>query len=267
MSQTQRPFILRTLIVSLVLPLLAGCQLLQPPLHQLDASQTQRAGEQASGIRATTSDKVDPAFDLVYAVVQREGPRLVFQIMVAGEAGAVIPAATGELAGATVESYVWPTSLNSSAVGFAADQGILALAVTAHPDFDDTPLVDEDQDGDKANDGKYWHSHWVVLVPDEACGADALKVKDIAEGEQPALPVTWPELPLLIDSPNYELMVNGATIEAYVPLDRLAGVQTFNYDGVTAGLQVNANLHAPLLCVTTVHDVASGDLNLPGRVE
>jgi hypothetical protein len=40
--------------------------------------------------------------------------------------------------------------------------GILALAVTAHPDFDDTPLFDENADGDPANDGKSWHSHWVV---------------------------------------------------------------------------------------------------------
>ena len=38
-----------------------------------------------------------------------------------------------------------------------------------------------------------------------------------------------------------------------------------SYDGVTAGLRVNADLHAPLLCVVDVFDVASGDLSLPGR--
>ncbi len=37
-----------------------------------------------------------------------------------------------------------------------------------------------------------------------------------------------------------------------------------NYYGVTAALRVNANIHAPLLCVTDVFDVASGDLSLPG---
>ena len=37
-------------------------------------------------------------------------------------------------------------------------------------------------------------------------------------------------------------------------------------DGVTAGLRVNANIHAPLLCVTDVFDVASGNLSLPGAV-
>ncbi len=39
------------------------------------------------------------------------------------------------------------------------------------------------------------------------------------------------------------------------------------FDGVTAGLRVNADLHAPLLCVVNVFDVASGDLSLPGRVK
>ena len=31
-------------------------------------------------------------------------------------------------------------------------------------------------------------------------------------------------------------------------------------------LKVNANIHAPLLCVTDVFDVASGDLSLPGKI-
>ena len=40
------------------------------------------------------------------------------------------------------------------------------LAVTSHPDFDDTPLWDEDNDRDYANDGGIWHKHWVVLNKD-----------------------------------------------------------------------------------------------------
>jgi hypothetical protein len=35
---------------------------------------------------------------------------------------------------------------------------------------------------------------------------------------------------------------------------------------VTAALRVNANVHSPLLCVTNVFDVASGDLSLPGKL-
>ena len=41
---------------------------------------------------------------------------------------------------------------------------------------------------------------------------------------------------------------------------------TAAFDAVTAELQVNVNVEVPLLCMTGVHDVASGDLSLPGRV-
>jgi hypothetical protein len=233
---------------------LFGCQPIQPP-------------PKVQGIVAEVSSAIDPAFDLVQADIRKEGNVLRFSLTVSGEVGATTPAASGQLAGAAVESYVWPTSLNSSAVGFEADQGILALAVTAHPDFDDTPLYDESNDGDKANDGLLWHSHWVVLVPDDACGAGALKVKDIGENETPALPATWPELPLLIDSPDFAPALTDKTISVQIPIDVLNGTTSFNFDGVTAGLRVNADLHAPLLCVTSVYDVASGDLSLPGKVE
>lgn len=244
-----------TLALALALSVvLYGCQPIQPQ-------------PKVEGIEAEVSSAIDPAFDLVHASVHKEGDMLRFSLQVNGEAGATTPAAIGQLAGASVESYVWPTSLNSSAVGFEADQGILALAVTAHPDFDDTPLYDESNDGDKANDGLLWHSHWVVLVPDDACGAGALKVKDIAEGETPALPATWPALPLLIDSPDFMPALVDKTITVQVPIDLLVGATSFNFDGVSAGLQVNADLHSPLLCVSGVYDVASGDLSLPGKVE
>ncbi len=46
-----------------------------------------------------------------------------------------------------------PTTLDSSVIGFDGKKGIVALALTAHPDFDDTPLYDENNDGNLANDG------------------------------------------------------------------------------------------------------------------
>ena len=39
-----------------------------------------------------------------------------------------------------------------------------------------------------------------------------------------------------------------------------------SFDGVTAGLRIDGNLHAPLLCVSNVFKVASGNLSLPGKV-
>lgn len=203
-------------------------------------------------------------FDIVRTEVLHSGDTVAFRIAVSGKAGDSKPTAIGKLAGSSVYSYVWPTSLNSSAVGFAPDQGILALAVTAHPDFDDTPAADENSDGDKANDGDLWHSHWVVLGPDDACGKGSLKVKDIPDGAQPKLPATWPGLPLLIDSPGFEPDLSDATVTVKIPAATLGDISAMTFDGVTAGLRVNESAHAPLLCVANVFDISSGDLSLPG---
>lgn len=221
------------------------------------------AHDEDEPIHAGETEGVAPQFDIVFAQVERFGSTLIFHQIVAGQADESIPNSVGELAGASVYSFVWLTSLDSSVVGFEAEQGILALAVTSHPDFDDTPLWDEDEDGDTANDGALWHSHWVVLVEDESCGA-GLKVKDIPDGETPAVPDTWPQLPILIDSPNYELELTGDEVLVQVPHGDVDYAENFNFDGVTAGLQVNEQIHAPLLCVTGVDDIASGDLSLPG---
>jgi hypothetical protein len=217
-------------------------------------------------VRATRGNAQVAAFDIVRTEITRAGGDLVFRMAVSGRAGASMPVPSGKLAGSTVYSYVWPTSLNSGAVGFENDQGILAFAVTSHPDFDDTPLYDEDGDGDKANDGDLWHSHWVVLVPDEACGKDALKVRDIPVGTKPRVPNTWPGLPILIDSPGYEPRIAGPQVTVRVPAASLGDTAGVKFDGVTAGLRVNASVHSPLLCVANVFDVASGNLSLPGRV-
>lgn len=215
-------------------------------------------------ILAEPSNKVTADFDILHAKVTTEGTHLVFQQKVRGVAGATDPKAYGKLAGAHVYSYVWPTKLNSSSVGFEADSGILALALTVHPDFDDTPLFDEDNDGDKTNDGDKWHSHWVVLTPDNACGEGALKVKDIAKGTKPKMPNTWPGLPIFIDSPGFDFSLEKSEVLVRVPLKEVGFPDGFNFDGVTAGLKVNQQVHAPLLCVVDVFDVASGNLSLPG---
>lgn len=222
------------------------------------------AHEHSGGITAPAGGAAP--FDIVHARITSEGSIATFHMAVSGQAGTSRPAPTGALAGSQVFAYVWPTTLDSAVVGFDAGAGILAMVATSHPDFDDTPLYDENRDGDRGNDGDLWHSHWVVLGPDEACGAGALKVIDIPEGTSPRLPATWPGLPLLIDSPGWQPVLDGEAIEIAVAFDDIGAVEGMGFDGVTAGLRVNANVHAPLLCVTDVFDVASGDLSLPGRV-
>ncbi len=216
------------------------------------------------GIDSPESADVDPAFDLLATRVSVAGDEAVFRSTVVDAAGAAIPEPAGGLDGAPVWSYVWPTTLDSAVVGFEPEQGILALAATSHPDFDDTPLYDENGDGDPANDGADWHAHWVVLVEDASCDGQ-LSVKPIPEGATPSLPATWPELPILIDSPDYTPELVGTNVELRVPLADIGAPESFQFDGVTAGLRVSTSPHDPLLCVADVFDVASGDLSLPGE--
>ncbi|MCG8435216.1 MAG: hypothetical protein MJA83_14415 [Gammaproteobacteria bacterium] len=218
-------------------------------------------GAWAHGITSKTESGKTPAFDITSAEATTDGRLTTFIMEVAGIAGSVKPVPIGQLAGAKVESYVWPTGLDPSKVGFDKGSGILALAITAHPDFDDTPLYDENQDGDPANDGADWHSHWVVLVEDNACGA-GLKVRDVSPGVD-LLPATAPYFPIALDSPGMSPIIDGRKAKITVPI---SDAESVAFDAVTAELQVNVKTEAPLLCVTGVHDIASGDLSLPGRV-
>jgi hypothetical protein len=228
-------------------------------LCQLAAAHDAGHGDHTGGIQSAPSAKVSAPFDIVHTRITTEGNLAIFHIAVSGKAGASKPGKPGKLAGSKVFSYVWPTTMDPSVVGFETKSGILAFAVTSHPDFNDTPLF--------AGGGGDWHSHWVVLQPDDACGKGALKVVDIPEGAKPRLPKTWPGLPLLIDSPGWNPVFKGNTLEVKVPFDDIGVVKTATFDGVAAGLRVNASVHNPLLCVVDVFKVASGNLSLPGKVD
>lgn len=216
----------------------------------------------AHEIKATGEAAAAGAFDITRADATTDGRLATFAMEVAGAAGSQVPAATGKLPGAKVEAYVWPTKVDPKAVGFDSGSGILALAVTAHPDFDDTPLFDENADGDSANDGAKWHSHWVVLTEDAACPA-GLKVRDISPGKD-ALPPTAPGLPISLDSPGMSPLLSGSVVRVSLPL---AGAENVAFDAVTSELQVHAEGKAPLLCVSALHKIATGALNFPGTIE
>ncbi|MFL3645061.1 MAG: hypothetical protein ACJ04O_01315 [Cellvibrionales bacterium] len=223
-------------------------------------------GPNDGGIQAAKTADSNPDFDIIHAKVSRQDNVATFHMGVAGEVGNTLPTPAGKLAGAPAYAYVWPTSIDSYEAGFERNAGILALAVATHPDFDDTPLFDENGDKDTGNDGGTWHTHWVVLKPDERCGEGALTVVDIPKNTTPRLPKTWPGLPILLDSPGWEPVIESDTVEVKVAFDNAAVLDTASYDGVTAGLMVNKNIHAPLFCVSSVLDVASGDLSLPGKI-
>lgn len=224
------------------------------------------AGASAHELKSDAGNAEPASFDIVRTNVTKQDGNLIFRMETTGPIGAAKPTPTGRLEGSSVYAYVWPTKIDSAAVGFDPDQGILSFVLTSHPDFDDTPLYDENGDGARGNDGGVWHSHWVVLTPDEQCGPNGLKVRDIPDGAEPTLPKTWPGLPILLDSPGWSPELTGETVTVTVPFDGSGPAVGTNYDGVTSALRVRTNPHDPLLCVTNVFDVASGDLSLPGRI-
>lgn len=191
---------------------------------------------------------------------------LVFQATVAGTAGRTAPEARGSMDGAPVLGYVFPTTLEPRDVGFNTGEGTVALAVTSHPDFDDTPLWDENQNRRYDDDGVIYHTHWVVLVPDDRV-AGGLAVAEIPEGEiATALPPTNPGMPMLMDSPGHSVVLRGDQIKVLVPAGRVHGKTRFNFDAVTAYMEVGPGEDRPLLGVYHVYEVLSGDLSLPYEV-
>ncbi len=211
----------------------------------------------AHDVTATANTKINASFDVLSAKAETKGNTVTFSMTTRGTAGATKPKATGKFAGSSVYAYVWPTKVDPEAVGFEKGSGILAAAVTAHPDFNDEPLF--------ANKGGEWHFHWVVLTKDASCGPAGLKVRDIEPGTKPKLPKTWPGAAIFIDSPGYQPRFKTTTVNVTVPFESPETAASVAFDGVTAALKVHGNLHAPLLCVSDVFKIGSGDLSLPGK--
>lgn len=192
----------------------------------------------------------------------------LWEIQVNGTAGETTPVKVGQLDGAPVLGYVFPTSLNPTDVGFNQTDGIVALALTSHPDFDDTPLWDENNDKIYDNDGIIWHPHWVILHEDKRV-AGGLSVKQFKKADKTVvLPPTNPGMPMYMDSPGYAVTTNTNSIKVLVPDYRMNNRTDFSYDGVTVFMQVNTSKEElPMLGVYEIFSLASGDLSLPYKVK
>lgn len=191
---------------------------------------------------------------------------LVFEATVKGTAGGTAPAARGQLDGAPVLGYVFPTTLRAEDVGFSPTEGIVALAATAHPDFDDSPLWDENRDRKYDNDGVVFHTHWVVLVKDERVPG-GLAVKEYRKEDAVVMPPTAPAMPMFMDSPGHPVVLRGGKVRILVPAARVYDRTAFKYDAVTAYMEVSTAPGKPMLGVYKVFGVLSGDLSLPYAVE
>jgi len=190
---------------------------------------------------------------------------LVFEQQVEGVAGRTVPEKIGQMDGAIVQGYVFPTTLAPTDVGFGDVEGIVALAVTAHPDFDDTPLWDENNDQNYANDGVVYHSHWVVLNNDNRVPG-GLSVKQFDASANAILPPTNPGMPMYMDSPGYSIVLQDNTLKVLVPAQRIGHKKSFNFDAVSVLMKVSKHPDKPLLGVYEVYKILSSDLSLPYTV-
>ncbi len=240
------------LVQIVVLSLLVSCQ--------LDAQQL----NEDKSFSETTDLQITEAT----VVYDQQLKQLVFQIEVKGTAGSSTPDAIGKVDGAPVLGYVFPTNLKSGDVGFSKVTGIVALALTSHPDFDDTPLWDENGNRAYDDDGLTWHPHWVILVEDNRIsGGLSVKKLDLNDSAV-TLPPTHPGMPIYLDSPGFSVFNMGNRITAVVPSFRINEQIEFKFDAVTAYMQVNtSDPDLPMLGVYKVYSVLSGDLSLPYSVE
>jgi hypothetical protein len=225
------------------------------------------AGQVAQAVGAIAAT---PALEVRSTAVyyRPDSDLLVFEQQLNGVAGSTVPQPAGQLDGAPVLGYVFPTTLKPEDVGFGGTEGLVALAITSHPDFDDTPLWDENNDRDYTNDGVIWHSHWVVLRTDDRVPG-GLSVKEVLpEDASVVLPPTSPGLPMLMDSPGFAVTTAQNRLRVLVPAQRINHVTTFKFDAVTAYLEVNTSDAArPMLGVYQVYSIGSGDLSLPYSVQ
>lgn len=198
----------------------------------------------------------------------KEADLLIFEQTVKGTAGKTLPKPKGKLDGAPVLGYVFPTTLKPEDAGFGKVEGVLALAVTSHPDFDDTPLWDENSNSNYADDGIIFHSHWVVLVKDDRVPG-GLSVKQFNKTDKTVvLPPTNPGMPMYLDSPGFPVLLKGNKLSVLVPAQRIRSKAEFKFDGVVAYMQVNAtNKNLPMLGVYQAYSVSSGNLSLPYSVQ
>lgn len=212
-------------------------------------------------------NKNDFALKQVTVTHQEDLGVTIWEIQVKGMAGRTTPAPVGKLNGAPVLGYVFPTSLKTSDVGFGTVQGIVALALTSHPDFDDTPLWDENNDLQFDNDGMVWHPHWVVLREDKRVEGGFSVLQFDPQSDKVTLPPTNPGMPMYMDSPGFPVTTSGDVIRVVVPDYRISKQVDFQYDAVTCFMKVNTeDKTLPLLGVYEVYGIASGDLSLPYTV-
>jgi len=179
---------------------------------------------------------------------------LLFTVEVVGEAASVAPTPIGKVDGAPVLGYVFVTDLLPSDVGFTDVEGKVALAITSHPDFDDTPLWNEDNNERYDDDGIVYHSHWVILEENVLATGGLAVVQQL---DRTKLPPTSP-MAMYLDSPGFSVLEKGSELHVIVPMDRIKRKKNISTSTLTGYLEVDAKGSSPLLKLERVYTQLAG---------
>jgi hypothetical protein len=183
----------------------------------------------------------------------------VLSIKVKGKAGGTTPDSTGKMNGAGILSYLFPTNLKAEDIGFSKTEGIVALALSSHPDFDFSPLWDENNNGVYNDDGRSWQAHWVILVKEARVGG-GFAVKELNKDDQKiTLPKTAAlNLPVYMDSPGFQVVIKDHTIKVVIPSYRVNNRIDFNFNAMTCYMTYNvSDPNLPLLGIRNIYYTAA----------
>jgi len=203
------------------------------------------------------------------AIYNKDLQELVLSIKVKGKAGATTPDSLGKMDGAGIVSYLFLTDLKSEDIGFGKTDGIVALALTSHPDFDLSPLWDENNNGVYSDDGSTWQSHWVILTKEERVGG-GYAVKELNK-EDPTikLPSTAAlNVPLYMDSPGFQVVTKDHTIKVVIPSYRINNKIDLKFNAVTCYMTYNiTDPNLPRLGIRNIYYKASEEIQFPYSVK
>jgi hypothetical protein len=203
------------------------------------------------------------------AVYRAELKELVLSVRVKGTAGATTPDSTGKLQGAGVLSYLFLTTLKPEDIGFGQTDGIVALALTSHPDFDYSPLWDENNNGNYTDDGRSWQSHWVILVKEARVGG-GYAVKELEKDDKTIkMPTTSAfNVPVYMDSPGFQVVIKNNTMKVIVPSYRINNKIDFNFNAISCYMTFNtSDPNLPMLGIRNIYYTASKNMTFPYTVK
>ncbi len=203
------------------------------------------------------------------AVYKQDLNELVLSIKVKGKAGGTTPDSLGDINNAGILTYLFTTSLKAEDIGFSKTEGLVALAITSHPDLDFSPLWDENNNGVYNDDGRSWQAHWVILVKEERVGG-GYAVKELKNEDQTImLPKTAAgNVPVCLDSPGFQVVMKDHTIKVVIPSNRINNKLDFKFNAMSCYMTYNvSDPNLPKMGIRNIYYTAAEKTAMPYLVK